>query len=195
MATERAHFGFIETFDSNKNDWDTGSYDDQFFKGDVKIEDGFYTWDISKIYQEFAHSGGMHTTPLYMTDFDVFVDAQARQADAHEYCYGLRFRAKWVVDLGLGFAIVSKEQIEKVVDELVKKGEISVTESKDLINDLVQKGEEQQQEINTKIQDQLQKLLGELKVPTQADIVRLEKRIAVLENQLADVHEHPLGND
>lgn len=97
--------------------------------------------------------------------------------------------------LGLGFAIVSKEQIEKVVDELVKKGEVSVTESKDLINDLVQKGEEQQQEINTKIQDQLQKLLEELKVPTQADILRLEKRIAVLENQLADVHEHPLGND
>lgn len=97
--------------------------------------------------------------------------------------------------LGLGFAIVSKEQIEKVVDELVKKGEVSVTESKDLINELVQKGEEQQQEVNAKIQEQFQKLLGELNVPTQADIERLEKRIANLENQLGNVQEHTPGND
>lgn len=97
--------------------------------------------------------------------------------------------------LGLGFAIVSKEQIEKVVDELVKKGEVSVTESKDLVNDLVQKGQEQQQEINSKMQEQFQKLLGELKIPTLADIERLEKRIASLENQLANVQEHTPGND
>lgn len=99
------------------------------------------------------------------------------------------------LSLGLGFAVVSKEQIEKVVDELVNKGEVSATESKDLINELVQKGEEQHREMNTKIQEQLQKILGELKVPTHAEIERLEKRIADLENQVADVHDHPLGND
>ncbi|AHF07120.1 phasin family protein [Desulfitobacterium metallireducens] len=97
--------------------------------------------------------------------------------------------------LGLGFAIMSKEQIEKAVDELVKKGEVSVTESKELVNELVQKGEEQQQEVNTKIQEQFQKLLGELKIPTHADIERLEKRIANLENQLGNVQEHTPGND
>ncbi|MPM63303.1 hypothetical protein SDC9_110183 [bioreactor metagenome] len=97
--------------------------------------------------------------------------------------------------LGLGFAIVSKEQIEKTVDELVKKGEVSVSDSKDLVNDLVQKGEEQQKEINAKMQEQIQKLLVELKIPTHADMERLEKRIADLENQVGNIHTHTPGND
>ncbi|WP_425800759.1 phasin family protein [Desulfitobacterium sp. Sab5] len=97
--------------------------------------------------------------------------------------------------LGLGLAIVSKEQIEKVVDELVKKGDVSVAESKDLIHELVEKGEEQQKEFNSKIKEQMQKLLDELNVPTQADIDRLEKRIANLENQLGNVQGHTPGSD
>ncbi|WP_434512127.1 phasin family protein [Desulfitobacterium sp. AusDCA] len=97
--------------------------------------------------------------------------------------------------LGLGLAIVSKEQIEKVVDELVKKGDVSVAESKDLIHELVEKGEEQQKELNSKIKDQIQKLFTELNVPTQADIDRLEKRIANLENQLGNVQGHTPGSD
>lgn len=97
--------------------------------------------------------------------------------------------------LGLGLAIMSKEQIEKTVDELVKKGEVSVTESKDLIHELIQKGEEQQEDLNVKIQAQFQKLLRELNVSTQADIDRLEKRIANLENQLGNIPDHTPDSD
>jgi polyhydroxyalkanoate synthesis regulator phasin len=97
--------------------------------------------------------------------------------------------------LGLGFAIVSKEQIEKVVDELVKKGDLSASESKDIIKELIQKGEEQQQEINTKLRDQVQKILDELNIPSRADINRLEKRIAELENAQGNFHSHTPGND
>ena len=97
--------------------------------------------------------------------------------------------------LGLGFAVVSKEQIEKVVDELVKKGELSASESKDLMSELLQKGEEQQKEINTKLRDQVQKILDELNIPSNADIDRLEKRITQLENAQGNIHEVPPGSD
>ena len=97
--------------------------------------------------------------------------------------------------LGLGLAVESKEQLEKMVDELVKKGELSVADSKDLINELVQKGENQQKEMNAKIQEQFQKIIGELNLPTRADIDRLEKRIANLENQLGNVQGHTPGSD
>lgn len=97
--------------------------------------------------------------------------------------------------LGLGFAIVSKEQIEKVVDELVKKGDLSASESKEIIRELIQKGEEQQQEINTKLRDQVQKILDELNIPSRADIIRLEKRIAELENAQGNIQGHTPGND
>lgn len=87
------------------------------------------------------------------------------------------------LSLGLGFAVVSKEQIEKVIDELVKKGDISATESKDLLKELIQKGEEQQDEINTKLREQVRKILSELKIPTKADIERLENRLTQLEKE------------
>jgi polyhydroxyalkanoate synthesis regulator phasin len=97
--------------------------------------------------------------------------------------------------LGLGFAVVSKEQIEKVIDELVEKGELSASESKDFVSELIQKGEEQQKEINTKLQSQVQRILEELNLPTKSDIERLEKRIAQLENAQNSVSEHTPGND
>jgi polyhydroxyalkanoate synthesis regulator phasin len=84
---------------------------------------------------------------------------------------------------GLGLAVVSKEQIEKLVDELVKKGEVSAGESKDLIRDLFEKGEAEKKEMNTRIHDQLGKLLKELNIPTKADLERLEQRIQDLENK------------
>lgn len=87
------------------------------------------------------------------------------------------------LSLGLGLAVVSKEQIEKLVDELVKKGEVSAAGSKELVQELFEKGEAEKTEMNTRIHDQLEKLLKELKIPTQADLERLEQRIQALENK------------
>ncbi|MDR3601561.1 MAG: polyhydroxyalkanoate synthesis regulator [Desulfosporosinus sp.] len=85
--------------------------------------------------------------------------------------------------LGLGLAVVSKEQIEKLVDELVKKGEVSAGESKDLIRELFEKGETEKKEMNTRIHEQMEKLLKEFNIPTKADLERLEQRILDLENK------------
>ena len=84
---------------------------------------------------------------------------------------------------GLGLAVVSKEQIEKLVDELVKKGEVSGAESKELISQLYEKGEAEKKEMNARIHEQLEKLLKELNIPTKTDLERLEQRIQALENK------------
>jgi len=85
--------------------------------------------------------------------------------------------------LGLGLAVVSKEQIEKLVDELVKKGEVSTAESKELIHELFEKGEAEKKELNSRIREQFEKLLKDLNIPTKADLERLEQRILELENK------------
>lgn len=85
--------------------------------------------------------------------------------------------------IGLGLAVVSKEQIEKLIDELVKKGEVSSAESKEMIRDLFEKGEAEKKEMNIRIHEQLEKLLKELNIPTKADLERLEQRIQELENR------------
>lgn len=87
--------------------------------------------------------------------------------------------------LGLGLAVASKEQIEKVVDELVKKGEVSAAESKELVEELVKKGEQEQEELKNKVRAYLKEFLSELDVPTKSDLKSLESRIEKLENREA----------
>lgn len=84
---------------------------------------------------------------------------------------------------GLGLAVVSKEQIEKLVDELVKKGEVSAAESKELIRELFEKGEVEKKEMNARIHEQLEKFLKDINIPTKADLERLEQRVQDLENK------------
>lgn len=86
--------------------------------------------------------------------------------------------------LGFGLAAVSREQIEKFVDEMVKRGEVSSSESKDLLKDLLEKGENEKKEFNNRLHDQMERLLKEFNVATKADIQGLEARIAELEERL-----------
>lgn len=88
--------------------------------------------------------------------------------------------------LGLGLAVVSKEQIEKLVDELVKKGEVTASESKELVQELFEKGEAEKMQINERFREQFAQLLKDLNIPTKADLERLEERIQALETKKQD---------
>ncbi|GAE93953.1 hypothetical protein JCM21714_3075 [Gracilibacillus boraciitolerans JCM 21714] len=88
--------------------------------------------------------------------------------------------------LGIGLAAASKEQAEKVINELMKKGEISQEESDNLFQEWKQKGEESQKQMDLKVKEKLKKLLVELDVVTKDDLTALEQRITQLENQLKD---------
>lgn len=94
---------------------------------------------------------------------------------------------KKAISLGVGLTIVSKEKVEKAVDELVKRGELAPSESKALIDRLVERGDEERGAFKTAVQEQVQKVLKDLKVPVQSDIAELEARIAVLERRVAEL--------
>jgi polyhydroxyalkanoate synthesis regulator phasin len=63
------------------------------------------------------------------------------------------------------------------VDELVRKGEVSQSESKELVNTITLKGEEQQQKLNQIISEKIKQVIEELNLATKADISRLEQQI------------------
>lgn len=85
--------------------------------------------------------------------------------------------------LGLGLVVTTKEQAEKIVDELVKRGELKQEESKEFIEEILEKGKGTKIELEQIINKKTTELLGELNVATKKDIERLEKRIVRLENQ------------
>lgn len=83
--------------------------------------------------------------------------------------------------LGIGLVAASREQVEKIVDDMVKKGEISSAESKELVNDLISKGEEEQNRLSKIVKGQIREVIDDLNIATKEDIKKLEKRLETLE--------------
>jgi polyhydroxyalkanoate synthesis regulator phasin len=85
--------------------------------------------------------------------------------------------------IGLGLAMMSKEQVEKIVEELVEKGEVPVTESKNLVSDIINKGEKQQQVLEAKLREKIKEMLVELNIASKDDFAQLEERIKKFETR------------
>lgn len=90
---------------------------------------------------------------------------------------------KQVFSLGLGTAVATKEQIEKTVEALVKKGEVSKEDSKELINQLVEKGEQAQQDIDDTVNKRVNQALSSLNLVTKDEFNELERRVRLLESK------------
>ena len=86
--------------------------------------------------------------------------------------------------LGLGAAIAGKEKLEKMLDELVSKNEISQEQAKQMLNEFIQKGEQKTEEWSKKQEEQKRKTMEELGLATKDDIAALHERINELEAKL-----------
>lgn len=85
--------------------------------------------------------------------------------------------------LSLGLVVLSTEQVEKFVTQLVNKGEVPSSEAKELVNELIEKGEEQQHLLEDKIREQLKKILIELNIASKEDLQQIEERLQKLEQK------------
>ncbi|GLH62723.1 polyhydroxyalkanoate synthesis regulator [Parageobacillus sp. G301] len=82
---------------------------------------------------------------------------------------------------GLGLALASKEQVEKLIDELVKKGELSLEESKDIIEQWKQQTDERKAELQRIVREQIKQVIDKLDLVTKDELQQLEQRIRRLE--------------
>lgn len=88
-----------------------------------------------------------------------------------------------VFSLGLGAAIISKEQIEKIANDLVAKGELSKAESKEWIDKLTERGVQAREELDDIINTRIHQMLNELNLVTKDEVRELERRIEILERE------------
>jgi polyhydroxyalkanoate synthesis regulator phasin len=84
---------------------------------------------------------------------------------------------------GIGAAEVTKEKVEMLVDELIKRGEVAKEERSKTIQDFVGRVEKMEKEVASKISTEVEKAVGKLHIATQKDLEKLEKRIAALEKK------------
>ncbi len=80
--------------------------------------------------------------------------------------------------MGLGLASLTKEKMEEVSRELVKKGELSEKEGKDLVDDLAKKSEEAKKALDKRIDQIIKDTLARLNVATKDDLKALEKKLS-----------------
>jgi len=85
--------------------------------------------------------------------------------------------------LGLGALSMTREKAKKIVDELVKRGEVKLEESKELIDRMVARGEEERAELRKLIKEELERAKSGL--ATRKDIEELSAKIDALAERLA----------
>jgi len=90
---------------------------------------------------------------------------------------------KKTVLMGLGAMTITKEKAEDIVDELIKKGELTKDNRSKAVHDLLEKAEEQEKAILDKISDEVNKSIEKLGIPTKQDFERLEKKIDELKKK------------
>lgn len=91
---------------------------------------------------------------------------------------------KKAFSLGIGVLLVSKDKIEEVVNELVKRGELGQEEGKNLVKELIEKGESSMHEVEGKIEKIIQSVTEKLNLPTRKELNELKSEIEQLKEKL-----------
>jgi len=86
--------------------------------------------------------------------------------------------------MGLGLALMTKEKTESIINELVKKGEISEKEGKEFVEVLMKKSEETQQEMQKKIEALMKEYLCKLDLPSKEELKEITQRLENIEKRL-----------
>ena len=81
---------------------------------------------------------------------------------------------------GIGALSLTREKVQALVDDLVKRGEIRRDEAKGLADRLVKRGEEEREVLRKLVRDEAERVLGAVSLATKEDIAALSKKIETL---------------
>jgi len=85
---------------------------------------------------------------------------------------------------GAGVFDFTKDKVEALVQEMVRRGEITQQESSEAVKQLLAKAQEAQQAMVAKVKELTKNAVDEIKVAKAADLEALEARVAALEEAL-----------
>jgi polyhydroxyalkanoate synthesis regulator phasin len=93
---------------------------------------------------------------------------------------------KKTILFGAGLASMTREKMEKFVDEMVNKGEISEKEGRELVEDLIERSRKAKKDFEDGVGKAVAKALKKLNIPQRDEIEALRARIEELEKSKED---------
>ncbi|MBP8645985.1 MAG: hypothetical protein KBH99_07690 [Syntrophobacteraceae bacterium] len=86
---------------------------------------------------------------------------------------------------GIGAVVLTKEKIQEMTRRLVEDGKITREESEKLAEEMVKSGERQWEEMSRGISDALKRWMENLDVVRRKELTPLEERINLLEQRIS----------
>lgn len=81
------------------------------------------------------------------------------------------------INLGFGALFVTKENIEELMDDMVKKGEIKKEEAKAQVNEIFKKILSSKKEVESMIEKIVKNVLHKLDIPTRHELKEMQKKL------------------
>ncbi len=81
------------------------------------------------------------------------------------------------------------EKINEVVDELVKKGELSESQGANLVRECTEKVNRTGDEINKTVSDLIDRALEKMNIPTRDEVDKLNKKITTLSSKVKKLEQ------
>jgi polyhydroxyalkanoate synthesis regulator phasin len=89
--------------------------------------------------------------------------------------------------MGVGTTTLLAEQLRKVADDLVQKGQLNPEEASNVINNLLNQVKAEQSNFESYVQRQVRNVLQDLGVPRQSEMDELRGRLDRLERQVRNL--------
>lgn len=88
---------------------------------------------------------------------------------------------------GVGAVALTQDEIEKLIDRLVERGEIAEKEGRQLVREAIARRRKKYKGVEDLIDRRAAEMLDRLNVPTKADVQALSDRIAALSAKLDEL--------
>ena len=87
--------------------------------------------------------------------------------------------------IGVGLALKAWDEVEDLVDDVVKQGEMTETEGRKFIKDMQERYEDAQKKLEERVEKSVKGLLKKADVVTQEDLKGLKKEIRDLKSLIS----------
>ena len=97
----------------------------------------------------------------------------------------------FLVNLGIGAIAFTKDSANKLVDELIEKGEMTRKEGDEFLEKMENKGRQARDNFRKDINESIEKMLTRMNIPTRKEIDEINKKLDALNATVCELRNTP----